>query len=227
MGEPMKIFRVRIGSEVILARENPAKWSKGIHLKEGALSKYGWKASLPAALRHMALDKCSRAEGRTKCLRRVLFISNIGAKHDMVAKMAAAQDVRWMSGRGPRENPRLPEWLIRSGHGTYRGVRYAYGMPRNVNAVATRLARTLIKRRFGPSWSADVEFDMNGDAFLYAWDVSLPSDEREDTPGASAHASMPWAIRGYAQGPRGARVIDVPGVLRVTRRLVARARKSE
>jgi hypothetical protein len=70
------------------------KWSRHVHVKEGALK--GWCSKCPAARRRRALRSVARSAGYATAIRRLNFLRNVANRRDNTGlRTAASRDIVW------------------------------------------------------------------------------------------------------------------------------------
>jgi len=58
------------------------KWSKGVRIHKGALSRHGWSEHEGVEERHSALNRSVRADGYKRTIDRLSFLRNIANRQD-------------------------------------------------------------------------------------------------------------------------------------------------
>ena len=73
------------------------KWSKGVRVHEGFLTRYDWHAREDSETRHRAVRRAVRAHGEKKVSEELGFIANVAGSSDEREKEAAAADRHWLA----------------------------------------------------------------------------------------------------------------------------------
>ncbi len=88
-----------VNKKTYLVEDNPLKWSKGVKLKSGKLTKTGYSIHESEEKRHAALAKGVARDGYAAVVRRLLFIANVAGKFNSETKKKAQADIKWLHGR--------------------------------------------------------------------------------------------------------------------------------
>ena len=79
------------------------RWSRGVELHRGRLTRHGWNAEEGEEARHAALLRAEKANGYATTIRELNFIHNVGSpEHDAHARAVAKADERWLMERHRR-----------------------------------------------------------------------------------------------------------------------------
>jgi hypothetical protein len=83
------------------------RWSRGVNVHEGALTRHGWKEHEPAGARRAALLRSVRADGYKTTVDRLVFLENIANRQDNEGlHVAAHTDLEWLREHEARERER-------------------------------------------------------------------------------------------------------------------------
>ncbi|MGA7861336.1 MAG: hypothetical protein WCB19_05710 [Thermoplasmata archaeon] len=73
------------------------KFSRGVHLHKGALTRHGWKEHEDSGMRHAALNRSVRADGYKTTIDRLTFLRNVANREDNERlHLVAESDERWL-----------------------------------------------------------------------------------------------------------------------------------
>jgi hypothetical protein len=75
----------------------PDRWSRGVRVRKGNLTRYGWHARNDSDSRHAAIRRAVEAHGEATVSQELGFIANVAGESDAREKEAAGADRRWLA----------------------------------------------------------------------------------------------------------------------------------